>query len=209
MENFKSSPIFLMIHGYGSNEKDLFFLLEKDLPKNFFVISLQGIYTKEFDKYYWYDIDFSYGKKIFDVVQMKNTIKKISNFLDKVTKKYQCNNVWLCGFSQGAILSYAIALSHPQRIRKVIALSGNIETGVLHSNDRNQHDYQYSRIEFFISHGKYDTIIPLNLARDSIEFLKEKKISKSSLYYKEYESGHTLDDLNYKDLINWIKKKCI
>ncbi|WP_185869081.1 alpha/beta hydrolase [Blattabacterium cuenoti] len=203
--NGNESILFLMIHGYGSNEEDLF-SFKKDLPNNFFIISIQGIYSLGTDKYSWYDIDFSNEKKFIDVLQAKKTIEKISFFIDEAIQEYQLkeDQVWLCGFSQGAILSYAIAFKRPNKIKKVIALSGYLERNILPEKINKNH---YSNLEFFISHGKYDTIIPLNWTKKGLKFLKDNEIL--SFDYKEYESGHTLNSLNYQDLMNWIKKKHI
>ncbi|WP_185871686.1 alpha/beta hydrolase [Blattabacterium cuenoti] len=193
--------LFLMIHGYGSNERDLFSLKE-DLPKNFFIISIQGFYSIGIDKYSWYDIDFQNEKKFINIIQAKKTVDKISFFIHEAIKEYKLKEkpVWICGFSQGAILSYAIALKNYDKIKKIIALSGYLENSLL--TEKINH---FNDLEFFISHGKYDTIIPINWVKRGLKFLKKKKIL--SFFYKEYETGHTLCDLNYQDLINWIKKK--
>ncbi|AWU43957.1 phospholipase [Blattabacterium sp. (Cryptocercus kyebangensis)] len=195
-------PLFLMIHGYGSNEKDLF-SFQKDIPENFFIISIQGFYSFGSDKYSWYDIDFSNEDRFINILQAKKTIEKISCFIDEAIKEYQLNKnqVWLCGFSQGAILSYAIAFKNPEKVKKVIALSGYLEKKLL---PKKMNCASYKDLEFFISHGKYDTICPINLVKKGIHFLKNKKIL--SLQYKEYDSGHSLNNYNYQDLINWIKK---
>ncbi|AFJ90504.1 alpha/beta hydrolase [Blattabacterium sp. (Blaberus giganteus)] len=201
--NGNKNTLFLMIHGYGSNEKDLFFL-KKDLPEDFFIISIQGLYSIGVDKYSWYDINFNNEKKFINIIQAKKTVEKISFFIHEAIKEYQLkkNPVWICGFSQGAILSYAIALKNSDKIKKVIALSGYLENS-LFSTDNNS----FNDLEFFVSHGKHDTIIPINWVKKGLKFLKQKKIL--SLFYKEYESGHTLNNLNYQDLINWIKEKHI
>ncbi|WP_185855547.1 alpha/beta hydrolase [Blattabacterium cuenoti] len=208
--NDKKLPILFIMHGYGSNEKDLFFL-NKEIPKNFFIVSMQGIYSMDSTtnysnnngKYYWYDIDFSDKEKtkIIDIIQVRNTIKKIYIFIDEIFNKYKLKttNIWLCGFSQGAILSYAIALNYSSKIKKVIVLSGCIEKKMLNKNIEKNND-----LEFFISHGKNDTIIPVSFAKKSLEILKNYSFNFS---YKEYDSGHTLCDKNYNDLINWIYKK--
>ncbi|WP_185876873.1 alpha/beta hydrolase [Blattabacterium cuenoti] len=194
--------LFLMIHGYRSNEKDLFFF-KKDLPKNFFIISIQGIYPLGKEEYSWYDIDFSNEKKFINISQAKKTIDKISFFINEAIKEYQLkeDQVWICGFSQGAILSYSIAFKHPDKIKKIISLSGYLEKKLLPEKMNSNH---YSNLEFFISHGKYDTIIPVNWIKKGLKFLKENKII---VEYKEYESGHTLNSTNYQDIINWINKK--
>ncbi|WP_341654762.1 phospholipase [Blattabacterium cuenoti] len=197
-ENEKT--LFLMIHGYGSNEKD-FFSFQKDIPENFFIISIQGIYSIGTNKYSWYDIDFDNKKKFINIIQAKKTIEKISFFIHEAIEEYKLkkNTVWICGFSQGAILSYAIALKNSDTIKKVIALSGYLENRILPKKINHNSD-----LEFFISHGKYDPIIPINWSKKGLKFLKEKKIL---FFYEEYESGHTLNHLNYQDIIYWIKEK--
>ncbi|WP_185858564.1 alpha/beta hydrolase [Blattabacterium cuenoti] len=199
------NDLFLMIHGYGSNEKDLF-SFQEDLPKNFFIISLQGFYSMGKEKYSWYDIDFSNKEKFINISQARKVVQQISFFIDEAIEEYKLekNKVWLCGFSQGAILSYAIALKKPNKIKKVIALSGYLEKNILPEKINSN---IYSDLEFFISHGKYDTIIPIDMVKRGLKFLQKYRIL--SLHYKEYESGHTLNKLNYIDLMNWIKNKQI
>ncbi|WP_185862734.1 alpha/beta hydrolase [Blattabacterium cuenoti] len=197
-------PLFLMIHGYGSNEKDLF-SLHKDIPEKFFIISIQGIYAMNKEKYSWYDIDFQDQKKFINISQAKETIEKISVFIDESIKEYKLNknNVWLCGFSQGAILSYAIALKKPSQVKRVIALSGYFDENLLSIDQEKICKDSYADLKFFISHGKYDTIIPIQWVKKGLSFLKNRQIL--SLDYKEYDSGHVLCNSNYQDLINWIK----
>ncbi|WP_185873884.1 alpha/beta hydrolase [Blattabacterium cuenoti] len=202
-KNKKNPPLFLMIHGYGSNENDLF-SLKKDLPEDFFLISIQGFYSIGMNKYSWYDIDFDNKKQFINIAQAKNTIQKISFFIDEAIKKYKLNKnqVWVCGFSQGAILSYAIAFKKPDKIKNIIVLSGYLEKNLITTKEmKNIVD---TKLKIFISHGKYDTIIPIQLAKKSFNFLKNYK--NIHFFYKEYESGHNLNNYNYQDLINWIKK---
>ncbi|WP_185866630.1 alpha/beta hydrolase [Blattabacterium cuenoti] len=198
-----SPPLFLMIHGYGSNEKDLF-SLHKDIPEKFFIISIQGIYSMNKEKYSWYEIDFQDKKKFINISQAKDTIEKISFFIDEAIEKYKLNKnkVWLCGFSQGAILSYAIALKKPNQVKRVIALSGYFEKNLFPKEEICENSY--ADLKFFISHGKYDTVIPIHWVKKGLSFLKNRQIL--SLHYKEYNSGHVLCDSNYQDLIHWIKK---
>lgn len=197
----KFPNLFLMIHGYGSNEKDLF-NFSNDISKRFFIVSIQGFYKLDKkERYSWYNINFSNKEKFVDIFQAKNSAIKISFFINKIIKKYKLNtkNVWICGFSQGAILSYAIAAIN-KKIKNVISLSGYLEKKILPEKD-----FFYKKINFFISHGKNDNVIPINLIRESILHLK--KGTKINLFYKEYDTGHTINELNYKDLIKWINEK--
>ncbi|WP_185882967.1 alpha/beta hydrolase [Blattabacterium cuenoti] len=202
----KDSSLFLMIHGYGSNENNLFFMT-KDIPKNLFVVSIRGLFKKEQNAYHWYDIDFSDKKKFINIEQAKVSIDKISMLINDIIQKYQLNNhnVWLCGFSQGAILSYAIALKNFKKVKKIIALSGYVENNIFSKLHKNSNCYD--NLDFFISHGKYDNIIPINLARQSIKILNKIGVSSNNLCYNEYNSEHTLCETNYKDIINWINNQ--
>ena len=49
------SPLIILIHGYGSNEKDLFSLIDY-LPKEAYIISLRGPIELFNNSYAWYDI---------------------------------------------------------------------------------------------------------------------------------------------------------
>jgi phospholipase/carboxylesterase len=70
------------------------------------------------------------------------------------------------GFSQGAILSYAIALSHPEKISKVIALSGYLNEEIIEENYRNN---DFSKLNI-ASHGVVDQVIPVTWARKQHPF---------------------------------------
>ncbi|WP_185872792.1 alpha/beta hydrolase [Blattabacterium cuenoti] len=209
-------PLFLMIHGYGSNENDIFNSIIKQLPNHFFIVSIQGIYTIGPNQYSWYNIDFKKNFttqklqiKNYSLLQASETINKINIFIDEAIKKYKLNNnkVWICGFSQGAIISYAIAIKNPYKVKRVMALSGYFENNIFSlKNPTNKQ--LYSELSMFISHGKYDDIIPIKWVKKGLDILKKEYLIDSFLY-KEYESGHWLSDSNHKDLISWIKQNNI
>ena len=60
-------------------------------------------------------------------------MNKILNFIDEAIEAYQLDakNITLLGFSQGTILSYSVALSYPEKVKNVIALSGYINEKIL------------------------------------------------------------------------------
>lgn len=197
--DIENPPLFLIIHGYGSNEKDLFFI-SKDLPEDFFVISLQALYPLEFGGFAWYDIDFSKKNLSINIEQAIKSREKIVSFIEEAIKYYHLNenDIWICGFSQGAILNYSISFYYPEKINKVIILSGFPHENLLPKVIKKSNNL----LNFFISHGKYDNIIPIEIAKKGPDLLKYYKISYS---YKEYDSEHKLNASNYEDLIQWIK----
>jgi phospholipase/carboxylesterase len=74
--------------------------------------------------------------------------------------------VSLLGFRR-CYLSYAIALSHPEKISKVIALSGYLNEEIIEENYRNN---DFSKLNIFASHGVVDQVIPVTWARKTTPF---------------------------------------
>ena len=195
------NPLIVLIHGYGSNEADLFSFAE-DLPDEFHVVSVQGIHALAPDMYAWYEIDFVNMEKFNNVPQGIESRNQLVEFIDGFTTENQLDkeNVWLCGFSQGAILSYAIALNFPEKVKHIACLSGYPEPNFIGEFNL---ELDYSQLDFFISHGVDDMVIPVEWGRKGKPILDELGIKNE---YHEYRSGHGIVPQNYWDLMSWMKK---
>ena len=200
-KTLNKNPLILLIHGYGSNEEDLF-SFAGDLPDEFHVISVRALHTLSFGMYGWYEIDFVNMQKFNNVPQGLDSRNKLVAFIDEIVKSenLDAENVWLCGFSQGAILSYGIALNHPEKVKFVACLSGYPEKDFIGEIDKSK---DYSKLDFFISHGTEDAVIPVDWARMAKPFLDDLKIKNK---YQEYRAGHGIAPQNYWDLMNWMKE---
>tara|TARA_Y100001970_G_scaffold293090_1_gene437694 strand:+ start:23148 stop:23792 length:645 start_codon:yes stop_codon:yes gene_type:complete len=193
----KCGAIFL-IHGYGSNSEDLF-SFKAYLPKNLTIISLEAPIQIETESFAWYSINYNQNfEKWSNNEEAIKSIKKIYETINFLTNKHNLNNhdITLIGFSQGAILSWAIGFNYPKFIRRIIALSGYINEELITKND--------ITFKAFSSHGTVDPIIPVNWARNTIK--KHIKKGCEDLIYNEYDEGHTLSEKNLIDFLNWIKK---
>ena len=119
-----SAPLLIMCHGYGSDENDLF-SFASELPDDLFIISLKAPYQLQPFGNAWYAINFDADENKFsDIGQAKSSVQKISDFIDDLKKMYAPKKTFLLGFSQGAILSYALSLNFPNKVQHVVALSG-------------------------------------------------------------------------------------
>ncbi|WP_185882450.1 alpha/beta hydrolase [Blattabacterium cuenoti] len=213
INNQLDPPLFLIIHGYGSNENDILNSIIQQLPNYFFIVSIQGIYTIGHNQYSWYNINFHKNLtthkiqiKNYSLLQASQAINKINIFIDEAINEYKLNNnqVWICGFSQGAIISYAIALKNPYKVKRVMALSGYFDE-TIYSFKKQNNQKLYSKLSMFISHGKYDDIIPIKWVKKGL-YILQKEYLINSFSYKEYESGHWISQSNHNDLIYWIKQ---
>ncbi|HBU79277.1 MAG TPA: phospholipase [Muricauda sp.] len=194
-------PALFMFHGYGSNEEDLF-SFASELPEELMVISVRAPYNLEPFGHAWYAINFDAEQgKWSDDEQAKESREKIVEFIDEAIEAYNLDkeNITLLGFSQGTILSYSVALSYPEKVKNVIALSGYINENIL-VDDYAQKDH--SKLNFYASHGQVDQVIPLEWAQKSPDFLKKLNISTT---YEEFPVGHGVSQQNFFSFKKWLE----
>ncbi|HOZ74391.1 MAG TPA: alpha/beta hydrolase-fold protein [Flavobacterium sp.] len=196
------NPLLLLLHGYGSNEEDLF-SFASELPDDYYVVSARAPYDLMYGSYAWYAINFDADENKFsDLNQAKQSRDLIAGFIDELIAKYpiDATNVTLIGFSQGSILSYAIALSYPQKIRQVVAMSGYLNTEMAKEG---YHKNNFSNLRIFASHGTVDQVIPVDWARKTKPVLDDLGIEN---VYKEYPVGHGVAPQNFFDFREWLDK---
>ena len=197
------NPLLLLLHGYGSNEEDLF-SFASDLPDTYFVVSARAPYDMQYGSYAWYAIDFDAGENKFsNVEQAKISRDAVAEFIDELKNNYPIDteNVTLIGFSQGTILSYAIALSYPEKVQKVVAMSGYL------NQEMCTDDYlknNLSQLKIFSSHGTVDQVVPVEWGRKAKPFLDNLGVAT---VYKEYANiGHGVCPQNFHDFKEWLTK---
>jgi phospholipase/carboxylesterase len=198
----ENNPLLLLLHGYGSNKEDLF-SFAAELPEEYYVISVQAPHDLMYGSYAWYAINFDADENKFsDLNQARESRDLIIGFINELVLKYPIDKekITLIGFSQGAILSYAIALSYPGKISKIVAMSGYLNTEIA-KNNFEQNDF--SNLKIFASHGTVDQVIPVAWARKISPILEKLGIK---FVYKEYPVGHGVAPQNFYDFRNWLKE---
>ena len=194
-----NSQLLVMIHGYGSNEEDLF-SFRHDLPEDWIIVSYRGPKMTDYNGFSWYDIDFNDAEKFIDVEQAVDSMKAIMKSIDNLKHHYQLEGKTnMMGFSQGGILTYAMTLTYPEYFQKIACLSAYPEPKIL-KNIKGKKEIQHLR--FFISHGTEDAVIPLEWGRKAADFLYELG---AFFTFREYMNGHGVNQKNYMDLINFFK----
>jgi|SRR6218665_274575 len=195
------NPLLLLLHGYGSNEEDLF-SFASELPDEYYVISARAPFDMTYGSYAWYAINFDADENKFsDIGQARASRDIIAGFIDELISEYpiDADNVTLIGFSQGCILSYAVALSYPEKVQRIVAMSGYLNTEIA-VDDFAENDF--SNLKIFASHGTVDQVIPVQWAQKSIPALENLGIS---VVYKEYPVGHGVAPQNFFDFKNWLQ----
>ncbi|MEH6406043.1 MAG: alpha/beta fold hydrolase [Leeuwenhoekiella sp.] len=194
-------PLLLLLHGYGSNEDDLF-SFAPELPGEYFIISVRAPKPMVPSGNAWYTIhwDATDGKWSDDeeAIEARDLI---AHFIDEAIVKYDLDdkNITLVGFSQGTILSYAVALTYPEKIKNVLALSGYINQEIIRLKPDK---IAYNKLNIFASHGSVDQVIPVAAARLAPPFLENLGITTQ---LKEYPAGHGVLPQNFYDAKNWLE----
>ncbi len=196
----ESAPLLIMMHGYGSDENDLFSFAQ-ELPEELFIISVKAPYPMQPFGNAWYAINFDAEKgKWNDNEQAKASRDLIAQFIDEAVDAYPVNkaNVNLLGFSQGSILSYAVALTYPEKVKNIVALSGYVNHDILPKDLKTPN---YSHLDFYCSHGSVDQVIPVDWARQTPTFLKSLNIKHQ---YSEFPVGHGVAPQNFYEFKAWL-----
>jgi phospholipase/carboxylesterase len=197
----ENAPLILMLHGYGSDEKDLF-SFANELPEEYIIISLKAPHAMQPSGNAWYAINFDAQKgKFSDIEQAILSRELVKTFLEEAIEAYPIdkNKVSLLGFSQGTILSFALALSYPEVIKNVIGLSGYVDTNMIEAGYESK---DFSHLKVYNSHGSVDQVIPVEWARQNKPLLEKLNIDT---VYEEYPVGHGINPQNFQSLKNWLK----
>lgn len=194
--------LLILLHGYGSNEEDLF-SFASELPEELLIVSARAPFDMSFGGYAWYEITLDANdEKFSNLEEARQSLTKIATFIDYIKSTYKTDpdNTFLLGFSQGAILSYALSLNYPNKVQHVIALSGYINEKLVPTSVSGLN----ITTDYYISHGALDQVLPVDWARKAPAYLNENKLQNE---YSEYPVGHGVAPQNFYSFKEWIEKR--
>jgi len=196
------APLLLLLHGIGSNEEDLFGLAPY-LDERFIVVSARAPVVMGAGAYGWFDIEFTPQGMRADVEQAKRSLELLPGFLDGLVKTYGAGDkcMYVAGFSQGAMMGLALALTRPEKIAGVVAMSGRFPSLVLeHELDQKA----LSGMPVLVTHGLYDPVLPIEEGRGIQKTLEALPVE---LTYREYPMGHEVTLESLRDVSAWLSSE--
>jgi phospholipase/carboxylesterase len=129
------------------------------------------------------------------------SLKELREFVEGVIPAYKLDpgRLFVMGFSQGAVMSSALALTEPEKVRGVIMHSGYVpvESGL------NLKPEQARGKLFFVAHGMYDEVIPVRFGRHARDYLTG---TGATVTYQEYPIGHSISEESLDDLSEWLTR---
>ena len=198
--SLEKAPALFLFHGYGSNEEDLF-SFAPELPEALCVISVRAPHLLPPYGFAWYSIDFdaNFGKWS-DTVQARESVQKMLYFIQEAVEAYTLDEsrISLLGFSQGTVLSFALALSYPELIQNVVGMSGYIDENIL---IQGYAEKDHSHLQMYVSHGQLDPVIPLSWASKTPSFLDRLGIAH---VFEEFPTGHGVSRDNFYSMNSWL-----
>lgn len=205
VKNPKHLVIFL--HGYGANGKNLLDLaheFKRVLPEAHF-ISPDAIDPWEGgfpDAFQWFSL---YGgaerKSLTDIANnIKSANKTLQNFIEVQLARFKLKpeNLFLVGFSQGAMMALYQGFIAPQKFAGVISFSGRLIM------PESIGDKTFSIPEICLIHGKLDSVLPFENFLEAKKILEEEKISFIAEAIPELD--HTIDIHGIRTAQSFIKK---
>lgn len=119
------APALVVLHGLGSNERDLFQLGQVVAP-DAVVIGLRAPIVRGPNSFSWFPVQFTPQGPVHDAAEAERSRVRIVEFVRALREDsgIDADRITLLGFSQGAILSEAIALTEPELISGAVLISG-------------------------------------------------------------------------------------
>ncbi len=188
-------PCLVMLHGRGSDEVDLLELASY-LDPRLVVISARAPYSLGVG-YHWYEfLEAGYPEP----ETFQTSLGLLSRFVDDVVGGHGLDpdRVYVLGFSQGALMAGALALTRPERVAGAMMLSGYLPI-----SSRLHVPRELVRgLPFFVAHGTEDPVIPIGMARSTRVYLSNLKVN---LTYREYPIAHFVDEEELRDVTGWLR----
>jgi len=199
-------PTVLTLHGRGANAMDLLGLAPYLCSGKFLMICPQGPLETPIGPgmtgYAWYPMSMG-GPP--DVDAILSSRRELEAFIEGCLASYPIDRkkLALLGFSQGGVMSYSLALAHPERFAALAVLSSWLPKELearLNVSDAVQ------ALPTLIQHGTQDPMIEFDRARDSVERLRQLKLP---LTFREYKMAHEITPGSLRDLSTWLDEKVL
>ncbi len=194
------APLLILLHGVGSNEEDLMGLAEY-LDPAWHLLSARAPIEMGYHQFGWYHVQIgATGSVSFDKEEARESMRLLLEFIAEAKSAYDIEptQVYLVGFSQGAILSSAVLLTIPDVVAGAVLMSGRSAKDFVEPLAAPE---RLTNKPVLILHGLYDEVLPIGqgrLLRDTFAALPV------ALEYVEYPIGHSVSLASLQKVREWL-----
>ncbi len=193
-------PLLLLLHGVGSNERDLMGLAPW-LDGRFFVVSARAPIALGYEAYGWFRFEFTpNGPVVSDPKEAANSYRLILSFIDELPEAYGVDpdRAYIVGFSQGTIMGLSVALTRPDKVAGMVAMSGRFPDAI---RSQIAPPEKLRGLPILLQHGTEDPVLPIHYGRAAREALSNLPVK---LEYREYRMGHHVTQESLADTSAWL-----
>ncbi len=193
-------PLLIMLHGYGSNEHDLFDLGDY-LDPRLHIVSARGVLDLGMG-FAWYHLGGVPGNLIPDPTTRSRARDILSALVADLPGRLGTNpqRTYVLGFSQGAIMSLALAAHIPGQLAGIIPVSGYLDPDSMSG----PLPVAAADLPILQIHGTEDDVIPVATARRTRDFLAPVATCYT---YQEYPIGHTISMEGLLLIQGWLNER--
>ncbi len=191
--------LLVLFHGRGADENDLYPLLDiLDPERRLLGVTPRGPLSMPPGGAHWYAV-----RRVGypDPETFNSTYRRAGLWLDALAKEtgIPLERTVLGGFSQGAVMSYALGLGAGRpRPAAIIALSGFIPTV-----EGFELDLSRPLPPVAIGHGTIDSVISADFARRARRLLEQ---AGAGVLYRESPLPHAVDPAFLAEIVPWLRR---
>lgn len=196
-------PLLVLLHGIGADERDLLPVADA-LDPRLRVVSLRAPYDVAPMGHGWYAVDWSRVPPVPDLEQAERSLAELAAAVPELSRRAGAEpaRTFLFGFSQGATMSLALALTRPELVRGVILHSGRALQGIA---NRIAPAERLAHLEALVLHGVHDDVLPVERGREVRDLLAP--LLGDRLQYREHVAGHFVTQESIADVAGWIASR--
>ena len=191
-----SNKALLLLHGWTGDENSMTVFTGK-FSEDYWLFFPRAPFSANSVGFSWRDSFATPGWPSFDL--FRNSGNLLINFMQEVKIKHNLafSQFDVCGFSQGGAMTFTLGTLFPENIRKMGILSGFAPLG----SEREMKSELFIGKQIFISHGSQDLIVPISMAHNAIELLKN---NGAKVIFSESQCGHKLSSHSLRALEQYL-----
>ncbi len=196
-----SAPTVVLLHGLGADERDLVGL-GQTLDPRFALLSFRAPIALEPRGYSWFPVTFTAQGPVHDEAAAEAARVRLVEELEKLRRNpaVDASQIYLLGFSQGAILSLSVALTEPRLIAGAVIVSGRTLPEVA------------ARVKsplsptppILVLHGRRDAVLGFENETATAGVLTRAGFNPE---LHAYDAGHEITQEMQRDLSAWLKAR--
>ncbi|WP_341646652.1 alpha/beta hydrolase [Thauera sp. SDU_THAU2] len=151
----------------------------------------------------WYDIvSLAPGSREIDeagLLASRDVVRAL--IAREVARGIPCSRIFLAGFSQGGAVAYLSALTHPEPLAGVIALSTYMPAAHLITDGLSAANRD---IPLFVAHGSEDDVVSPAMGRQALELLQSLGLKPE---WRTYVMPHAVCTQEIDDIGAWLRAR--